>query len=136
MATTPQTRARPADHSNTRVGRSHTPNHIPAKERVGNVLLSLALFAYCTFGALHDDIYIPGKRSSGMHMHGVPMWIVYGAMLSAVANMLSVVVDHYDVRANEINYTRFARVTQVLGWTLFIAAFLLDLFVYRAGTRH
>ena len=120
----------------TREGQLHTPNHIPSKERVGNVLLSLILFAYCTYGALHDDIYIPGKRSNGVHMHGVPMWVIYGAMLSAVANMLSVVIDHYDVRANELNYKRFARVTQILGWVLFTSAFILDLFVFRTGTRH
>lgn len=116
-------------------GQLHVPNHIPAKERVGNVLLSLALFGYGTYGALHDDIYVPGKRSAGVHMHGTPMWVVYGAMLCAVANLMSVVVDHYDVRANEINYKRFARVTQGLGWALLIGAFLLDWFVYKTGTR-
>lgn len=64
------------------------------------------------------------------------MWFVYGAMLAAVTNMMSVVIDHYDVRANELNYQRIARFTQILGWALFIAAFVLDLFVYRTGTRH
>lgn len=120
----------------SREGQLHIPNHIPVNERITNVLLSLVLFAYCTFGAIHDDIYIPGKRSRGMHMHGVPMWFVYGAMLAAVTNMMSVVIDHYDVRANELNYQRIARFTQILGWALFIAAFVLDLFVYRTGTRH
>lgn len=119
-----------------REGQLHIPNHIPAKERVSNVLLSLVLFGYCTFGALHDDIYIPGKRSNGVHMHGVPMWVIYGAMLAAVTNMLSVVVDHYDVRANELNYKRIARFTQILGWILFILAFVLDVFFYKTGTRH
>lgn len=119
-----------------REGQLHIPNHIPAKERVGNVLLSLVLFGYCTFGALHDDIYIPGKRSNGVHMHGVPMWVIYGAMLAAVTNMLSVVVDHYDVRANELNYKRISRFTQVLGWILFILAFVLDVFLYKTGARH
>lgn len=120
----------------SREGQLHVPNHIPANERISNVLLSLILLGYCTFGALHDDIYIPGKRSSGIHMHGVPMWIIYAAMLAAVTNMLSVVVDHYDVRANELNYKRIARFTQILGWVLFGAAFVLDLFYYKAGTRH
>ena len=50
--------------------------------------------------------------------------------------MLSVVVDHYDTRDNEINYKRFARVTQFLGWSLFILALVLDLFVFHKGTRH
>lgn len=111
----------------------HVPNHIPRRERVANVLLSVLLFAYCTFGALHDDIYIPGKRSAGVHLHGTPMWVMYAAMLCAVANLMSVVVDHYDERANEIDYKRFARLTQVLGWGLLLGAYVLDVFVYRTG---
>lgn len=111
------------------------PNHIPWKERVGNVLLSLLLLTYSLYGFAHDDIYIPSKRSPGLHLHGVPMWLAGAAMISAVANMLSVVIDHYDTRANEINYRRFAIVTQVLGWLLFLGAFLLDAWVYKLATR-
>lgn len=119
-----------------REGQLHVPNHISRKERFINVLLSLAFLIYCSYGAMHDDIYIPGKRSAGVHLHGIPMWVVYAAMLCAVTNMMSVVVDHYDTRANEINYKKFARGTQILGWTLFIGAFILDLFVYKTTTHH
>jgi hypothetical protein len=45
--------------------------------------------------------------------------------------MMSVVVDHYDKRNNEINYKRFARTTEALGWALLWAAFLLEAIVFQ-----
>lgn len=113
----------------------HNPNHIPSDERIMNIILSSVMFLYGTFGVIIDDLYIPGKRSPGTHFHGEPAWVLYGAFLCAVANMMSVVVDHYDRRNNEINYQRFARVTQIVGWTLFVLAFVLDIFVFHKRTR-
>jgi hypothetical protein len=113
----------------------HNPNHIPPGERTVNIIASGILFLYGTFGVIIDDLYIPGKRRPGTHFHGEPAWILYAAFLCAVANMMSVVIDHYDKRNNETNYKLFARVTQTLGWTLFILALLLDLFVFHKGTR-
>lgn len=59
---------------------------------------------------------------------------MYAAFLCAVANLLAVVIDHYDERPNERHYRTFARVTQILGWCLFGLALVLDLFVFRKGT--
>ena len=98
----------------------YTPNHIPAAERTINIILSAILLLYGTIGIISDDLYIPGKRRPGMHFHGEPAWVMYGAFLCVAANMLSVVVDHYDKRNNETNYKLFARVTQIAGWVLFI----------------
>lgn len=113
----------------------HNPNHIPAVERAMNLIFSSILLSYGTFGVLIDDLYIPGKRGPGTHFHGEPAWILYAAFLSAAANMMSVVVDHHDKRNNEINYKLFARVTQIAGWTLFVLALILDIFVFHKGTR-
>ncbi len=69
-------------------------------------------------------------------MHGPPAWLMFAAFLSASANMLAVVVDHYDKRNNETNYKLFARITQVAGWLLFIASLLSELFIFHsAGLR-
>lgn len=68
-------------------------------------------------------------------MHGEPMWIMLGAFACAVANLLSIVIDHYDRRNNEINYRRFAKVTRILGWVLFGLAIVLDIFVFKRSTR-
>lgn len=113
----------------------HNPNHIPSGERTVSIIFSSLLFLYGTFGVIIDDLYIPGKRRPGVHFHGEPAWIMYGAFLCAVANMISVVVDHYDQRNNENNYKLFARVTQIAGSTLFFLALLLDALVFHKVTR-
>ena len=110
------------------------PNHIPLGERVVNILLSVLIFAYGTYGVLTDDLYIPGKHR-GTHYHGEPSWILYGAFLCATANLMSVVVDHYDKRNNVKNYKLFARITQIIAWTLFILALLLEALVYDKATK-
>ncbi|WP_370848775.1 hypothetical protein [Novimethylophilus kurashikiensis] len=114
----------------------YVPNKIDPSTRTWNIFLSTCLLLYGTVGVYVDDIYIPGKRTPGTHFHGEPAWLLYAAMICASLNMLSVVVDHYDIRNNEINYKRFAKVTQFLGWGLFILALVLDLFVFHKGTRH
>lgn len=118
-----------------KVRRGHNPNHIPSRERRIYIILSSFILLYGTFGILMDDLFIPGKRSKGVHLHGEPAWIMYSAFLCAVANMLSIVVDHYDRRNNENNYKLFARITQTAGWTLFLLAFLSDIFIFHKGTR-
>jgi hypothetical protein len=113
----------------------YNPNQIPLGERIIYIILSSIMLVYGTFGVIIGDLYIPGKRRPGFHFHGVPAWIMYGAFLCAVANMMSVVVDHYDKRNNETNYKLFARVTQIAGWALFALALILDIFVFHNGTR-
>jgi uncharacterized membrane protein len=115
--------------------RLYIPNHIPLSTRLWNMLFSVGLLAYGTIGILNDDVYLPGKRGNGIHFHGIPAWLIYGAMICAVLNMLSVIADHLDQRNNETNYRRFAKVTQYGGWTLFGIALVLDVFVLRHLTR-
>jgi hypothetical protein len=115
-------------------GSLYSPNHIPRGERIKNVLLSSVLLAYGTFGIWIDDLYLPGKRGPGVHLHGVPAKVMYVAMLFACANLLTVVVDHYDQRNNEHRYRRIAKLTQVAGWVTFGLALVLDLFVFRSHT--
>ncbi len=114
-----------------REGEVHSPNQFPLKKRVENAVLSLILFSYCTYGVLHGGIYMPAKRSNGSFVHGLPMWLIYGAMLSAVANMLLVVRDHYDKRDNEVEYQEWALFTKILGWMLFALALLLQFLVFQ-----
>ena len=97
----------------------HTPNHIPAGDRAWYVIFSLLLLAYGSYGVWVNDIYVPGKRSKGIHLHDVPAWIMYGAIICACLVMLSVVVDHYDRRNNETDYKLFATTFKFLGWCFF-----------------
>jgi TRAP-type C4-dicarboxylate transport system permease small subunit len=94
----------------------YTPNQIPAQTRKQNALFSLLLFSYGTYGVWVNDLYIPGKRSKGIHLHDVPAWIMYGAILCACMVMLSVIVDHYDKRNNEAAYQAFGKIFKFLGW--------------------
>ena len=114
-------------------GQSYVPNHIPLKTRIWHITLSCFLIVYGTVGVSLGGILVLGKRSSVI-FHGVPMWLVFCAMLTAVANLLSVVLDHYDQRENEHHYRQWAKYTQVVGWFFFVAAFVLDIFVFRVGT--
>ena len=107
----------------------YTPNRIPFKERITNTLFSLGLFTYGSYGLWLNDLYVPGKRGRGVHLHGVPAWVMYGAIICACLVMLSVVVDHYDTRANEINYKHFADIFRRLGWSFFILSLILGIFI-------
>lgn len=99
-------------------GAAFTPNHIPTGERIGNVIFSVLLLAYGGFGLWTNDLYIPGKRGPGVHLHDGPAWLMFGAMICACAVMLSVVADHYDKRNNETNYRLLARILKFLAWAL------------------
>ncbi len=105
----------------------HTPNHIPADERVKYVVFSILLLAYGSYGVWVNDLYIPGKRTRGVHLHDVPAWIMYGAIICACLVMLSVVVDHYDKRNNETNYESFAATFKHLGWCFFGLSLVMSL---------
>ncbi len=50
----------------------YEPNQIPLKERWSNLIFAAALLGYGGLGVKIDDLYIPGKRSSGVHLHGAP----------------------------------------------------------------
>jgi hypothetical protein len=114
-------------------GHAYTPNHIPQAERVIHVLRSALLLAYGTYGVWVNDIYFPGRRSPGIHLHDAPAWIMWGAMVCACLVMLSVVVDHYDRRNNETNYQRFATVFSYAGWGLAALSFSMEVTSYRGG---
>lgn len=114
---------------------TYVPNVIAPETRLKDLAISGFLLIYGTLGIAIDDLYIPGKRSKGLHYHGEPAWIVFGAMLLCIAAMLSEVVDHYDRRNNEHKYKWFAKVCQGAALGLFILALLLDMIVYHKATR-
>lgn len=106
-------------------GRPYAPNHIPRTERIFYAVVSAILLVYGVVGLWIDDLYLPGRRTEGVHLHGVPAWVMFAAFLCACANMLSVIVDHFDRRNNEINYKLFARLTAIAGWSIFGFASIL-----------
>jgi hypothetical protein len=101
----------------------YIPNDIPSGERTSHIVLSLLLLAYGTYGIWANNLYIPGKRR-GFHLHDVPAWIMYGAIICACLVMVSVVVDHYHHRNNEKHYRTFASVCELCGWSFFVVSLI------------
>lgn len=102
--------------------RAESRARLSPNERLWHILL-----AYGGVGLYYDDIYIPGKRSRGIHFHGIAAWVLYGAFFCASLNLLSVLVDHLDSSEGGRGYHICARTTQILGWSLAAGALLINL---------
>jgi len=109
----------PGFDPHAQAGTPFVPNSFSVWARICNVFLSLVLLLYGGLGVWLDDLFIPGKRTDGIHFHGAPAWLMYGAMTSGAAVMLSVVADHYDKRNNEERYVSFRQVASLAGWVFF-----------------
>ncbi len=112
-----------------------SPNSFPKFDRNLNTLLASGLLLYGLLGLAIDDIYIPGRRTRGIHFHGVPMVLVFCSFLCVIVYLMAIVLDHYDRRNNEKKYALMRKMAKVLGWILFILACLADLFFYKLSTR-
>ena len=102
----------------------YIPNSIPLSTQIFHIIISIGLISYGTYGLMVGDIYLPGKRSSGVHFNGISAWFVYFSFIFATCNLLSVVVDHYDKRNNEESYKVTALVFAIFGWGSFVMAFV------------
>jgi len=96
----------------------YVPNKIPTGKRTWHIFLFVLLLCYGALGLYLDDLYIPGKRGNGIHLHSHAAWIMYAAILCACANLISVVADHYDRRNNEERYINFAFYAETAAWLL------------------
>jgi len=112
---------------------AHVPNRIPADKRLFNTLGSLFLIGYGAYGLWTNDLYIPGKRRHGIHLHGIPAVVMFLAILAAAAALLCVVIDHYDRRNNEHRYGAFALYAHLVGLALALLAVLLNLVFWLAS---
>jgi len=109
----------------------YKPNHISLDTRAWYLVVSALIVSYSVASLLRDDFYIwfPGGRGKSIdeHLRGNAAWLAAAAAFCGCANMLSVVVDHYDKRNNETNYRAFAK------WSLGAAAALLVLALVAHG---
>ena len=103
-------------------------NHISLQERIRNIFISAFLIFYGAISVANNEFYFPLKRSitegeRSLIIYGeIPCWIMFASFLFAAINLLTVVVDHYDKRNNEINYKQFSRITFYTAITLFFIA--------------
>ena len=110
--------------------KDNSPNFIPAQKRIYYFIVSVGILIIITIGLFNDDLYLPGRGGRGIHLHGIPAWILYFAGLCAIANMISVVIDHYDKRKNERDYRIFAKVTQILSFIFLFLSLVLDIMIF------
>lgn len=109
----------------------HSPNHISLDRRAVYLVVSVLIIAYAVGSLVRDDFYIwlpLGRRSGPIHehLHGGAAWLAAASAFSAAANLLSVVVDHYDKRSNETNYQVFGKWSFRLAVGLLVFALLVN----------
>ena len=102
----------------------YIPNSIPWKVRLSNLAFSLGGILYGAYGLHRNDFFIPGRRGRGVHLHDSAAMLMMAAIVCGCAVLLSVVLDHYDERDNEVYYQRTAQVLRWLGWGFFALAML------------
>jgi hypothetical protein len=104
----------------------YIPNQFGAGQLWSHVGLSLLLLCWGGFGLWTNDLIVPvSKRGAALHLQGTAAVIMFCALVAATVNLLSVVLDHFDIRNNELSYRRLAFFTQALGWLLFAAALVV-----------
>ncbi|MFJ7809595.1 hypothetical protein ACIQYQ_02085 [Pseudomonas asiatica] len=104
---------------------AYCPNTVPFKVRLRNVTLSVILLIYGTFGVITNNFVLPAKRGV-LTLYGYPAWVMYGSLLCLVTNLTAVVIDHYDTRNNEKRYAKLKKMSERVGWTLFVLALILN----------
>lgn len=126
--------SQPVEKAATPPARRYIPNRIPSQKRLLYLLLSPLLLAHATYGLWVDAVYLPGE-GGGVYFHGFAAWIIYGAFVSAVCAMLSVCLDHYDRRNNEIKYQLFGRVAKLIAISFFVLSCSMHASGYTGGTK-
>ena len=97
------------------------PNSIPPGVRTAHTILAIFLLAYGAAGVSLGALYRPGTRFvAPKWLYGPEAWAMYAAMICGVLVLVSVIVDHYDRRANEREYRLFAALFHALGWGFFV----------------
>jgi len=103
------------------------PNSFSPAHRAFNISQAVVLLAWGAYGVYRDSLWVPGRRTSGGLLHGPSAWFVCAAMVVTAANLLTVVVDHYDTRNNEHQYRRFRNASQIVAWSLFLVGLVLSI---------
>lgn len=99
----------------------YIPNKFSLAERAVCAVLAIGLFAYGCHGALKKEIALPGRL--GIHViQGESTILAFFGFVLWALSLLSVVIDHYDIRDNEAAYNTFYRWCGWCGvWLLFMA---------------
>ena len=105
----------------------YKPNQVFAIERVFYILLSLLVIYIGVTGLMRNDLYIRVNYRPGVHFTDKAAIVMFFSMFCLVANLISIVVDHYDRRWNERYYKVFRKWTKYLGYSAFVIAFIVQI---------
>ena len=103
----------------------HLPNQVSSWNRGWYIIFIALGIAYASYGIYAGELYVPGKRSSGVVVRGPSAWVLAAAVLVGVAILVGRVLDHYDRRNNEHLYEVFGVRTKYAFYALlFLAMFM------------
>ena len=106
------------------------PNAIALTERVASVLLASILLLYGLSGLFTGGFSVSfTKGSAGLNITGRPAWLLAAAAFTSALVPLSVLLDHYDKRDNEVRYRTFRRFALSLGFALLGASLVSGFYV-------
>jgi hypothetical protein len=100
------------------------PRRYPVERLVYWFLASVALIAVSAWGIHAGELHIPAKRGVPILLHGTTLWLAVLSLLCAAFSMIARLVDHVDVRNNELRYEYMAVGATWFGWTFFLAVAL------------
>jgi len=80
------------------------------------LIVAALLVVYAVHGVWNDDLYVPGRHSDGVHLHGVWAWA--GLLITCALMVLSVPTDD----------ARFTPWRWISGIVIFVAGLGLGLF--------
>lgn len=102
----------------TDIDGNYIPNSISVTDRLCNFLLALAFIIYGSYGVYKNQLYVPSRRGDGIYLSGESAWIMYSALICGFLYFLTIVIDHYDKRDNEIKYFMFGKNVKLIGMIL------------------
>lgn len=117
-----------ANSATSRRRSAYQPNRLSSGERSWNLFLAFILTAYGVAGLVNHTLKFSVARVR-VFLEGGSAWLMSLALLVGACVFVSWVIDHYDIRNNEIYYRVFRWIATYLGWALVAASLILHLYV-------
>ena len=108
---------------------SYKPNIVSIRERIITIIIVPIGFVYYT-NQLITNGYIEiifEQRSGLISYYGISAYVLYFGLISLLSAQVSVLVDHYDKRDNEIKYFNFKFYMMFIGFKLCFIATIMNL---------
>ncbi len=107
---------------------NYIPNIVPLKDRIQHLIIALIFIVIGIYGMFNNGLNISGMQVEGMQFEGDTKWIVYVSLITGCLSSLSIVIDHYDKRDNEMKYYAFNKSINYLGTAIVIGIFVRQLY--------